>query len=174
MRSQDHANAPDPCSIVFFSGDLNYRIDLNINETKKMLKKGNYSTLLKFDQLTAERSIGAVFKQGWHEGPISFPCTYKYDLGTVDTFDTSEKQRVPAWTDRVLWHVPVRVAPRHLLERVASKEIDDDESDEEDAIPSSSLSREHVIKQVLYTSEKRCTISDHKPVLAVFIVKNLE
>lgn len=34
---------------------------------------------------------------GYEEGPILFRPTYRYNLGT-DTYDTSEKMRIPAWT----------------------------------------------------------------------------
>lgn len=37
----------------------------------------------------------------YSEARITFLPTYKYDIGT-DTYDTSEKARIPAWCDRVL------------------------------------------------------------------------
>jgi hypothetical protein len=37
----------------------------------------------------------------YSEARITFPPTYKYDLNS-DTYDTSEKARIPAWCDRVL------------------------------------------------------------------------
>ena len=40
--------------------------------------------------------------QGFIEGPTNFAPTYKYDMFS-DDYDTSEKLRTPAWTDRVLW-----------------------------------------------------------------------
>lgn len=42
-----------------------------------------------------------VFK-GFTEGNLDFAPTYKYDLFSED-YDTSEKCRTPAWTDRILW-----------------------------------------------------------------------
>ena len=40
--------------------------------------------------------VKAVF-EGYEEGPLLFPPTYRYDVGT-DNYDTSEKMRIPAWT----------------------------------------------------------------------------
>lgn len=67
----------------------------------KILKRKLYDLLLSGDQLTNEKSKGNVFKD-FEEAPIHFNPTYKYDIGT-DNYDSSEKQRVPSWTDRILW-----------------------------------------------------------------------
>ena len=51
--------------------------------------------------LQKQQEAGQVFND-FLEGEINFPPTYKYDLFSED-YDTSEKCRAPAWTDRVLW-----------------------------------------------------------------------
>lgn len=38
---------------------------------------------------------------GYEEGPILFRPTYRYNLGS-DTYDTSEKMRIPAWTGKLI------------------------------------------------------------------------
>ena len=44
---------------------------------------------------------GAAFP-GFAEGKITFMPTFKFDMDTAD-YDSSHKQRIPAWTDRVLF-----------------------------------------------------------------------
>lgn len=48
-----------------------------------------------------QQEMGNVFKN-FLEGDVTFAPTYKYDLFSED-YDTSEKCRAPAWTDRILW-----------------------------------------------------------------------
>ncbi|KQS62318.1 synaptojanin-1 [Drosophila erecta] len=86
---------------VFWCGDFNYRIDMEKDELKECVRNGDLSTVLEFDQLRKEQEAGNVFGE-FLEGVITFDPTYKYDLFS-DDYDTSEKQRAPAWTDRVLW-----------------------------------------------------------------------
>ncbi|XP_075922988.1 synaptojanin-1 isoform X3 [Petromyzon marinus] len=87
---------------VFWCGDFNYRIDLSGDEVKELVRQKNWETLQQADQLVQQRNLGAVFR-GFHEGRTNFPPTYKYDIFS-DDYDTSEKCRIPAWTDRVLWY----------------------------------------------------------------------
>lgn len=60
-------------------------------------------SLLPHDQLARVKKAGKAFQDGWREGPINFLPTYKYDVGSVGLFDSSEKQRPPSWCDRILF-----------------------------------------------------------------------
>ena len=77
---------------------------------------GRFQSLVEFDQLNIERAKNTVF-QGFQEGPLHFPPTYKYQPGT-DLYESRQdkKLRAPAWCDRVLW----RVAPE---EQAAAVEL---------------------------------------------------
>lgn len=86
---------------VFWCGDFNYRIDMDKEELKEAIRNGDLASVLENDQLRKEQEAGNVFSD-FLEGEITFDPTYKYDVFT-DEYDTSEKQRAPAWTDRVLW-----------------------------------------------------------------------
>jgi hypothetical protein len=106
LNSMDH---------VFFAGDLNYRIDLpreyverciidikdnQLNDRHKEVD-GLMNKLLRRDQLLQTIASGRAFSQ-FSEGKITFLPTFKFDKGTQN-YDTSHKQRVPAWTDRILF-----------------------------------------------------------------------
>lgn len=87
---------------IFWMGDLNYRLqNIEGNDAKQIIRQDNYLSLLKFDQLRSQKKINRVFVN-YKEGAIEFLPTFKYDPGT-DVWDTSEKNRTPAWCDRILW-----------------------------------------------------------------------
>ncbi|KAK7107287.1 inositol polyphosphate 5-phosphatase OCRL-like isoform X2 [Littorina saxatilis] len=87
---------------VFWIGDLNYRIsNISIEDVKTSIRDQKYKALLRSDQLFNQLGTTDIFR-GFQEGDITFDPTYKFDTGT-DVYDTSEKSRIPAWCDRILW-----------------------------------------------------------------------
>ncbi|QSZ35003.1 hypothetical protein DSL72_007865 [Monilinia vaccinii-corymbosi] len=60
-------------------------------------------SLLPHDQLRHVQKAQKAFHDGWREGPITFLPTYKYDVGRMGLFDSSEKKRAPSWCDRILF-----------------------------------------------------------------------
>ncbi|XP_021737879.1 type IV inositol polyphosphate 5-phosphatase 6-like [Chenopodium quinoa] len=96
---------------IFWFGDLNYRLCMDDDKARELIRKKKWKELQKFDQLKKEQQRG-VF-QGWKEGDIEFAPTYKYsvELGNRYTGDkhapfnpnTGEKRRTPAWCDRIMW-----------------------------------------------------------------------
>ncbi|PWN50510.1 hypothetical protein IE53DRAFT_368846 [Violaceomyces palustris] len=86
---------------VIWLGDFNYRIDLPNETVRSMASRDDFQGLYLRDQLGRSRELGAVFP-GYSEGVILFRPTYKYDNGS-NVYDSSEKQRIPAWTDRILY-----------------------------------------------------------------------
>ena len=87
--------------VVVWGGDLNYRVTGDRGTVDALLKVGDIRPLLAMDQLRGAMATGASFK-GLTEGQIQFLPTYKFDKA-CDDFDTSAKQRVPSWTDRILY-----------------------------------------------------------------------
>ncbi|KAL5792882.1 hypothetical protein ACOSP7_001476 [Xanthoceras sorbifolium] len=92
---------------IIWLGDLNYRIALSYRSAKALVEMRNWRVLLENDQLRIEQRRGHVFN-GWDEGKIYFPPTYKYsnnsDRYAGDDRHPKEKRRTPAWCDRILWY----------------------------------------------------------------------
>lgn len=64
---------------------------------------GDYESLLQHDQLLKEIAQNPGFRLcTFQEAPITFAPTYKYDPYTSN-YDSSEKKRIPAWCDRILY-----------------------------------------------------------------------
>nr|XP_042912265.1 uncharacterized protein LOC107443026 isoform X2 [Parasteatoda tepidariorum] len=104
--SHQNKNVTSRFDCVFWCGDLNFRIMWNRLAVLRFMKERDHSnnescsTLLKHDQLQKAIKEGAAF-HGFQEGFINFDPSFKFDVGT-NAFD-STKQRVPSYTDRVLY-----------------------------------------------------------------------
>ena len=83
-------------------------------------------SLLPHDQLLRLMKEKKILYDGWREADISFLPTYKYDVGTICLFDSSEKQRAPSWCDRVLYRT------RKDLEVHQQRERDSEEARKRD------------------------------------------
>jgi hypothetical protein len=82
-------------------GDFNYRIRGERAEVENCINCGHIEKLLKQDQLRWSQDRGLSF-QALQEPPLRFKPTYKFDKGS-DEYDSGPKQRIPAWTDRILY-----------------------------------------------------------------------
>jgi hypothetical protein len=115
IRLQSYADGGDGSMVMdheicVINGDLNYRIDSMPRDTVvKAVNASNFNKLLDRDQLLVTRRRNPGFRlRTFYEMPITFAPTYKYDVGT-DRYDSSEKQRSPAWCDRLLYRGVGRV-----------------------------------------------------------------
>ncbi|GAA5970439.1 hypothetical protein JCM11641_001710 [Rhodosporidiobolus odoratus] len=89
---------------MVWMGDLNYRLDLSRPDVDQLVEKEEWELLQRFDQLKLLQSQDPTFTLSrFSEAPLTFPPTFKFDIGTLSTYDTSEKRRTPSWTDRILW-----------------------------------------------------------------------
>ncbi|KAK1403876.1 type IV inositol polyphosphate 5-phosphatase 3 [Heracleum sosnowskyi] len=88
---------------IIWLGDLNYRINLPYDETRQLISKRDWSELAEYDQLAREFRRGRAF-DGWSEGTLKFPPTYKYELNSEKYYGEDPKigRRTPAWCDRII------------------------------------------------------------------------
>ncbi|XP_017881090.1 inositol polyphosphate 5-phosphatase E isoform X3 [Ceratina calcarata] len=139
---------------VFWCGDLNFRLAQPREEVIQWVTDTSFPQQspvnLHKDQLQTILNEGAVLR-GFEEAPITFPPTYKYDPGTQN-FDSSSKQRTPAYTDRILFKGKGHT--RGYIRRVSYE--------------SSGSHKDGVIECLVYDSVPSICTSDHKPVWGVF------
>lgn len=134
--------------IKLFFGDMNFRIDLpysSVISSIDSMTHDNYdkklNVLLNHDQLNAWK-LDDEWLMGFREMPINFLPTYKYDKLSHE-YDTSKKQRVPSWTDRILWY---------------SNETDFSAKESQYIIP-------------LFYERRESLFSDHRPVWGYFEIR---
>ncbi|RWR92864.1 type II inositol polyphosphate 5-phosphatase 15 isoform X1 [Cinnamomum micranthum f. kanehirae] len=148
-----HSNEGKPelaeADMVVFFGDFNYRLqDISYDEARDFVSQRCFDWLRERDQLREEMKAGRVF-QGMREGLIRFPPTYKFEkhIAGFAGYDSSEKKRIPAWCDRILYR--------------DSRSTSVDECTLKCPIVSSILQ---------YDACMDVTDSDHKPVRCIFRV----
>ncbi|CAM9950857.1 unnamed protein product, partial [Ectocarpus fasciculatus] len=159
-----------------------------LGASDKVPKHSNmHEVLLNNEQLSLERSRdrggegrGEGGRQappfsGYSEGPLNFRPTYKFDSGT-DTYDTSSKQRVPAWTDRILYSGRIVSAPptddaaAATVENSEQREkCNEGKSGEENGVGGEGATGG--IQLTAYRSVAELKTSDHRPVLASFVMQ---
>ena len=134
---------------VIWLGDFNYRIGLGHDKARKLVEvlQGGLTgskaeeaigKLYENDQLNLQMVHGQAFP--WYqEMRVNFLPTYKYDVGT-DNYDTSEKARIPAWCDRVVYKANAK-------------------SGQDGGV---------LLKGLEYGSVQNLRFSDHRPVYATF------
>jgi hypothetical protein len=67
------------------------------------ISAGELDYLLEHDQLRKEMRGNHAFRlRSFDEPHITFAPTYKYNRGSTE-YDSSEKKRIPAWCDRILY-----------------------------------------------------------------------
>ncbi|KAM5146565.1 phosphatidylinositol 3,4,5-trisphosphate 5-phosphatase 2B-like [Mantella aurantiaca] len=92
---------------LFWAGDLNYKLDMPVQDVLQCVYSGQHQRLLPVDQLTQERERKKVFI-GFKEEAITFPPTSRYERGSR-TYDLQKAKTsgtrivAPSWSDRILW-----------------------------------------------------------------------
>ncbi|XP_042501597.1 type I inositol polyphosphate 5-phosphatase 12-like isoform X2 [Macadamia integrifolia] len=148
-HSEDGRPELSEADMVVFLGDFNYRLHgISYDEARDFVSQRCFDWLRERDQLRAEMKAGKVF-QGMREGIIRFPPTYKFERhqAGLGGYDSSEKKRIPAWCDRILYRDS----------RLAS-------------VSECSLECPVVSSIVQYEACMDVTDSDHKPVRCIFFV----
>ena len=161
--------------LLFWIGDLNYRIMGADADVRSRLRRGDIASLLPLDQLRQQQAARLAFEP-FAEPPITFQPTYKYDANSTE-YDTSQTHRCPAWCDRILYHVGTSTSSSS-----SSSSTSNNPSRNNSPTPAAATSTEGEEKRDAGdAAEKWVTnvdyvrhellISDHRPVSALYRVR---
>lgn len=162
---------------ILMFGDTNYRINGTRKVVDRVLQMGMMEVLVANDQLMIERAKGNAFTE-FREGTIQFRPTYKFDPDS-DNYDTCKKQRIPSWTDRILFRSNARrkeytdeeITP---LDSGSGSSNTSENENEASTISDStfeSISGGEGITLLEYDCASECRLSDHRPVFARFLIQ---
>ncbi|KNC97635.1 uncharacterized protein SPPG_07104 [Spizellomyces punctatus DAOM BR117] len=164
---------------VFWMGDLNYRTNLGVNKVglaKALLGKEEpeIGIFLANDELRRAYEASLIFP-GFSEGNIKFKPTFKFDtlpgsptsptsppstpssLSFMPGYDSSSKQRMPSYTDRILFRTRLQSTSGTTKSTAGLNAIT--------ALGAGLNQRVHV---EVYTDCPDVIDSDHKPVYGIY------
>eukprot|EP00198_Chlamydomonas_reinhardtii_P003714 XP_001693050.1 inositol polyphosphate phosphatase [Chlamydomonas reinhardtii] len=111
-----HGPGMADAAMLVWAGDFNYRINGPYLAVVEAARAGRFAELYTMDQCREQMEKGNVFRGLREPLPLGHPLfvpTYKFDKGEPVRpgrdgrlelpYDTSDKQRVPAWTDRIFY-----------------------------------------------------------------------
>ncbi|KPI82869.1 putative inositol/phosphatidylinositol phosphatase [Leptomonas seymouri] len=111
---------PRDHDLIIVAGDLNYRLTLPYETAVQLASENRISELLQHDQLANELKSPHTPWQNFIAFTPTHAPTYRFDIGT-DTYDTSEKRRIPSFTDRIcVWSRRKSMESRIHLDRLAT------------------------------------------------------
>nr|XP_033802617.1 phosphatidylinositol 3,4,5-trisphosphate 5-phosphatase 2-like isoform X2 [Geotrypetes seraphini] len=93
---------------IFWFGDLNYCLEMDVQDILSHVNRKEFETLRAVDQLNQERERKKAFLR-FIEEKITFPPTYRYERGSRDNYIWQKQKTAglrisaPSWCDRILW-----------------------------------------------------------------------
>ncbi|KAF9223546.1 DNase I-like protein [Gyrodon lividus] len=85
----------DRFDYTFLCGDLNFRLDITRLHADWLISRHEYAQAFAFDQLQKLMETNSAFS-GFHEAPINFPPTFKYDVVSRSKTKRRRSRRSPA------------------------------------------------------------------------------
>lgn len=136
--------------VVFWFGDLNFRLEIPSclsNDELRMLCSDDsaFKDMIVYDQLKRAMKLEIVFENFKEPEILDFRPTYKYDINS-DSWDSSAKQRLPAWCDRILWWNRRGVRIRQKIY---------------DSVPSIKLSDHRPVRALFYVAVRKVHVTEY-------------